>query len=150
MNVNHTEVAQAKKIAEIMDSLFVIPGTKWRIGLDPVLGLIPGFGDFVSNAIGLYPILLGMKYRISKAIIMRMVVNLAGDYLIGSIPLIGDLFDALFKANRKNTDLLERGLMEPGRTKGLSVLFLLFIGLVLTSILVAPLVLLILLLAQLS
>lgn len=149
MKPNSSEIAQAKRIAEMMDSLFVIPGTNWRIGLDPILGLIPGFGDFISNAIGLYPILLGLKYRVSKVIILRMVVNLAGDYVIGSIPILGDLFDALFKANRKNTDLLERGLARPERTQGLSLLFLLFIGAILFFIMVAPLVLLILLLAQL-
>ena len=146
---SYSEISQAKKLAQIMDSLFTIPGTNWKVGLDPIIGLIPGFGDFVSNAVGLYPILVAVKYRVSKAIILRMVVNLGMDYVFGSIPFIGDLFDALFKANRKNTELLERGLLDPQRTQRLSFLFLLFIGTILIFILVAPLILLGLLLAQL-
>ena len=149
MNTHSSDIAQAKKIANIMDSFFVVPGTNWRIGLDPILGLIPGFGDFISNTVGLYPILLAVKHRVSKIIILRMVVNLGGDYIIGSVPILGDLFDALFKANRKNTDLLERGLAQPERTQGRSLVFLLFIGVILVFILIAPLVLLVLLLAQL-
>lgn len=138
----YSDVVRAKRIADFMDSAIKIPGTDFRIGLDPIIGLIPGFGDFLSNAVGIYPISLALKNNLSHFIVARMTFNLAVDYIFGNIPLLGDIFDAVFKANRKNVKLLEEGLQNPQREKRQSVVFMSFITLMLILILVSPLILL--------
>lgn len=94
-----------------MDGQFRLPGTRWRFGLDGILGLIaPGIGDSVTALLGLY--LIGTAYRIGApfSIILRMAVNLLVDWLVGSIPILGDLFDFAFKSHRRNLALLKRHL----------------------------------------
>lgn len=91
-----------------MDGLFRIPGTGWRIGLDALVGLIPGVGDFATTAVSLYILAAGVRYRVPKVTLLRMATNIGVDYLLGSIPVVGDIFDAAWKSNQMNVDLLRR------------------------------------------
>ena len=91
-----------------MDGLFRIPGTGWRIGLDAIVGLIPGVGDFATTAVSLYILAAGVRYRVPKVTLLRMATNIGVDYLLGSIPVVGDVFDAAWKSNQMNVELLRR------------------------------------------
>ncbi|MDT5159036.1 MAG: hypothetical protein QOC61_1140 [Acidobacteriota bacterium] len=96
------------QLSHVMDGLFRIPGTGWRVGLDAIVGLIPGVGDFATTAVSLYILAAGVRYRVPKVTLLRMGANIAVDYLVGSIPVVGDLFDAAWKSNQMNVELLKR------------------------------------------
>jgi hypothetical protein len=124
-------------ISRIMDSLFQIPGTRWRVGIDPVLGLIPGVGDFISSFFALFIILAGVKYGVPKITLLRMGLNVGLDLLIGAIPVVGDLFDVWWKANERNVALLRRSLMVAGPTARRAQLGdWLFVGLIVAGVLI--------------
>jgi hypothetical protein len=92
-----------------MDSAFVVPGTKVRIGLDPILGLLlPGAGDLLGALPSLLLLSLATRQGVPPVVIARMVLNVAMDSLIGAVPVLGDLFDGAFHANEKNLALLDR------------------------------------------
>jgi hypothetical protein len=101
-----------RKVAHLLDSAFVIPGTSYRIGLDPVLGFIPGIGDLVSPLFAIGILLQARDLRMPKVVQLRMIFNVAIDALFGSIPLVGDLFDFAWKANDRNLALLEHHAYE--------------------------------------
>jgi hypothetical protein len=94
------------QLSRMMDGLFRIPGTGWRIGLDAIVGLIPGVGDFATSAVSFYILAAGVRYRVPKVTMLRMAANIGIDYLLGSIPVVGDLFDAFWKSNQMNVELL--------------------------------------------
>ncbi|MBV8856249.1 MAG: DUF4112 domain-containing protein [Acidobacteria bacterium] len=96
------------QLSRVMDGLFRIPGTGWRIGLDALVGLIPGVGDFATTAVSLYILAAGVRYRVPKVTLLRMASNIAIDYLLGSVPVVGDIFDAAWKSNQMNVELLKR------------------------------------------
>ncbi|MCA3216229.1 MAG: DUF4112 domain-containing protein [Burkholderiales bacterium] len=100
-------------LAQLMDSAFVVPGTRVRVGLDAALGLVPGVGDLASGAIGLYIVLQARELGASRWLQARMMGNLLLDTAVGSVPLVGDAFDVLFKANLRNLRLLQQELGEP-------------------------------------
>ncbi|MEM9508084.1 MAG: DUF4112 domain-containing protein [Cyanobacteria bacterium P01_E01_bin.35] len=99
-----------RKIANLLDTAIGIPGTKIRFGLDPILGLIPGGGDLVTAAISAYTIFLAARCGLKKGDILKMMQNVALETAIGSIPIAGDIFDAYFKANIRNLEILEQYL----------------------------------------
>jgi nitrate reductase NapE component len=106
---HHTKVEVERsldQLSHLMDGLFRIPGTGWRFGLDAVVGLIPGLGDLATTATSFYVLASGVRYRVPKITLMRMGVNIAVDYIFGSIPIVGDLFDAAWKSNQKNVQLI--------------------------------------------
>lgn len=107
-------LARLDALAKLMDSAFVFPGTKVRFGLDGVIGLVPGVGDVVSGLISSYLIWEARRLGVSKWILGRMMANALFDTTIGAIPLAGDVFDAMFKANLKNMALLRRHLETKG------------------------------------
>ena len=96
------------QLSRAMDGLFRIPGTGWRIGLDALVGLIPGVGDFATTAVSVYMLAAGVRYRVPKVTLLRMASNIAVDYLLGSVPVVGDIFDAAWKSNQMNVELLKR------------------------------------------
>jgi hypothetical protein len=96
-----------ERLAWLMDRAIPIPGTKLTVGVDAILGLIPGGGDFVCGLIQTGLVLTALShYRVPKAVAARMAANVLIDLAIGTIPLVGDLFDAGFKANTRNMKLL--------------------------------------------
>lgn len=97
-----------RKVSELLDSAFVVPGTQYRIGLDPVLGLIPGIGDLVSPLFTIGILWQARELAIPRVVQLRMIVNVAIDAFLGAVPVLGDLFDFAWKANNMNLALLER------------------------------------------
>lgn len=100
--------ALAEMIATFLDSAFVLPGTSIRIGLDPLLGLIPGIGDVISNLIGSSLLFLATRLGVPRIVIFRMALNIFLNMALGAIPGLGDLFSFAFKSNIRNADLLRR------------------------------------------
>ncbi len=103
-----TNPTHVNQLAHWLDDRFKIPGTDIRFGLDPIIGLIPGAGDWFAGMISSYFILLGARAEVAPTVLMRMGFNVLLDILIGSIPLLGDLFDVAWKANTRNAKLLEK------------------------------------------
>lgn len=93
-------------VANILDSAFVIPGTKQRIGIDAIIGLMPGVGDVLTTILSSYVIWEARNLGVSRVAIARMLANLGIHATIGSIPLIGDLFDAFFRVNQRNMKII--------------------------------------------
>ena len=101
------EIEQRLRVlARLMDAQFELPGTRFRFGLDALIGLVPGLGDAVTTAISAYIIAEARRLGVSRWVLARMIANVALDALVGAIPLAGDLFDAAFKANLRNLRLL--------------------------------------------
>lgn len=99
-----------RKLSRLMDTAIRIPGIGFRIGLDPIIGLIPGAGDVVSTAFSAYIIFLAARFKLPAPVLYRMVFNSGLEAVVGSVPLIGDLFDAFYKSNIRNLALLEQHL----------------------------------------
>jgi uncharacterized iron-regulated membrane protein len=103
-------LARLEAVARLMDSAFVIPGTSIRVGLDGLIGLLPVAGDLIAGVVSSYLIWEARKLGASRWVIGRMMANTAIDTLFGAIPVVGDAFDVLFRANLKNMALLRRHL----------------------------------------
>lgn len=95
-------------IALFMDNLFRVPGTNFRIGLDPIIGLIPGVGDTSSAMISAMALVQGARQGLPKIILARMAVNILLNQLVGIIPVFGDAFSFWFKSNQRNYDLIRQ------------------------------------------
>ncbi|HET6380901.1 MAG TPA: DUF4112 domain-containing protein [candidate division Zixibacteria bacterium] len=102
--------ADLELLAWLLDNAIPIPGTTWRIGLDAVIGLVPGAGDVVSGLVGILIVGRGAQLGLPRVVLARMLANVALDFAIGAIPLIGDAFDAWYKAHARNVGLLRRHL----------------------------------------
>ena len=105
----------ARFLAELLDRRFTIPGTSIRVGLDPILGLVPGIGDLLANLTGSAILLIAAQFNIPKIVLLRMGLNIAINGLIGAIPIFGDIFSIGFRSNIKNVQLLERYAANPRR-----------------------------------
>ena len=110
-----TYLAVARLLAQVLDRSIRVPGTNLRIGLDPLIGLIPGFGDAVASLAGSMILFLAAQLQVPKIVLVRMSVNIALNGVIGSIPLLGDLFSLWFQSNVRNVELLERHVTPTGR-----------------------------------
>jgi Domain of unknown function (DUF4112) len=106
-------------LADLLDQRFTIPGTSIRVGLDPILGLVPGIGDALANIAGSAILVIAVQLNVPKIVLMRMGLNLAANSLIGAIPVFGDIFSIGFRSNAKNAELLERYVGSDPRRAGL-------------------------------
>jgi hypothetical protein len=100
-------------LTRLMDGLFEVPGTKFRIGLDPLIGLVPVAGDIVPALIGLYLVYEARQLGASRWLQAKMVGNLLLDMAGGAVPMVGDFFDVMFRAHHRNLKLLQKELGEP-------------------------------------
>jgi len=118
--MTHEErLAQVRWLAGVMDDAFHVPGTKLRFGWDSILGLFPGLGDVLTSALSLLIVHHAWQTGASKLTLARMLGNVGVDFVVGSVPFIGDLFDFVWKANRKNARLLEQYLhMQAAKRSG--------------------------------
>jgi hypothetical protein len=107
-------LARLNMVARTMDSLFAIPGTRLRLGVDSIIGLVPVVGDILVHAVSAYLIWEARQLGVSKLTLWRMVGNTLIDTVVGAVPLVGDAFDVVFKANMKNLRLLQRHLEKQG------------------------------------
>lgn len=110
-------VARIEAVSRIMDSLFDIPGTKVRVGLDAVIGIVPVLGDLLSQIVSSYIIWEARQLGVSRFTMARMIGNSAIDTVIGIIPFAGDAFDIAFRANMKNLALLKAHLAKHGHVR---------------------------------
>lgn len=100
------DLAQLQLLAKLMDGVFVIPGLRLRFGLDAIIGLLPGLGDFATSLVTLYILQEAHRRGVSRLTLARMGSNILVDWLVGSIPLVGDAFDIFWKSNQRNVALL--------------------------------------------
>jgi hypothetical protein len=101
------------RLAHLMDGAFRVPGTRWRFGLDGLLGFLPGAGDSATALVSLYVLVEAWRLGAPPGLVLRMLGNVGLDWAVGSVPLVGDVFDLAFKANRRNLALLRRHLDRP-------------------------------------
>ncbi|RSK41236.1 DUF4112 domain-containing protein [Hymenobacter perfusus] len=119
-----------ERTARLLDSQFRVPGTTWRFGLDPIMGLIPVVGGLPSLAISGILILTMLRHGASGQLVVRMVLNVLLDTVIGAIPVVGNIFDFAYKANDRNVRLLRAHYQEgkhQGSGRGLVLLILLLL-----------------------
>jgi hypothetical protein len=108
------EEASLRRVARVaywLDDRFRIPGTNRRVGLDGLIGLVPGVGDVGTTLIAAYILLEAARLGVPKAVLARMLANVGVDFAIGLVPLVGDLADLAWKANRRNAHLLRDHLL---------------------------------------
>ena len=101
---------RCRAVSRVLDDAVRVPGTRFRVGLDPVLGILPVGGDLLAMALSLYPVLEAARLGLPRSLLARMLAVVLLDATIGSIPVVGPVFDAVLKANRRNVRLLERHL----------------------------------------
>jgi hypothetical protein len=135
------DLAALRRFAQLMDEAFVIPGTKQRFGIDAVAGLIPGVGDFAGGVMSTWILAGAWRHRVPAGKIARMVGNILLDLMVGLIPVLGDVFDLVFKENVANVDLViqHRDTTRPPRGIGhflfvIALLLALFLGLVVVTV----------------
>lgn len=109
-------LARLDALSRVMDSAFTIPGTSITMGVDALLGLLPGIGDAISATISSYLIWEAKQLGAPKLVLARMAGNVAIDTVVGAVPFVGDVFDVAYRANRKNVALLKRHLEKQGFT----------------------------------
>lgn len=108
-------LAIADILAKVMDTTVKIPGTSWYIGLDPLLGLLPGIGDVIANLIGTIILGLATRLQLPRIVLARMSLNLLINGTVGAVPIVGDLFSVWFRSHARNAALLREALMKPDR-----------------------------------
>jgi uncharacterized protein DUF4112 len=106
----------AELLAKILDSTIKIPGTPFYVGLDPLLGLIPGLGDILVNLIGTFIMVLAARLQVPRIVMARMSLNLLINGTIGTIPILGDLFSVWFRSHARNAVLLREAATKPQRS----------------------------------
>lgn len=125
-------LARAQRVARLWDGIIRIPGTPFSIGLDPLLGLIPGAGDALAAGVTGWLVLEAARLGAPASTLVRMLTNVVIDALIGAIPVAGDVFDFAWKANLRNVALLERHVAEPTAARRAGRGWLLTVGVVVT------------------
>lgn len=107
---------RVQRLAWLLDNSVPLPGTKFRIGIEALIGLIPGFGDAAGVVLSSYIVHQAWKLGVPRSVLVRMWINIVLEGVVGAVPVVGDLFDAAWKANARNAALLEAHLQQPRRT----------------------------------
>lgn len=102
------DLVALRRFAFFMDEAFTLPGTRFRVGFDALLGLIPGIGDIAGGVMSMWIIAGALRHRVPARVIARMLLNVGIDLLFGAVPVAGDVFDFLFEENMRNMRLLEK------------------------------------------
>jgi hypothetical protein len=119
-----SEKRRLDRLAWWLDSSIPLPGTSFRFGLDALVGLLPGIGDLVGLGVSSYIVAQAARLGAPRALLGRMAVNIAIEAIVGTVPVLGDVFDAAWKANQRNVRLLADYMEKPVRTRRSSTLFL--------------------------
>jgi hypothetical protein len=122
-------------VSRVLDDLVPIPGTSQRVGLDPVIGLVPWVGDLVSAGVGLWLIAEAARFKIPTVVLVRMLLNTLVDLAVGAIPILGDIFDVVSRSNSRNLALFRLHATDPGasttgHTAFLAGLLLIVVGII--------------------
>ncbi len=131
-----TKVNNLRRLSQLLDNAIPIPGTKYRIGIDPILGLLPGGGDTMAGALGAYIVVEAARMGLPRKVVGQMVGNLVFDSVIGTVPVLGDLFDVGWKANVRNIALLEKHLDITANKRKSERLFIFGLIILLTAIVI--------------
>jgi hypothetical protein len=131
-----TKVSNLRRLSELLDNAIPIPGTDYRIGIDPILGLLPGGGDTVAGTLGAYIVIEAARMGIPPKVVGQMVGNIIFDSVVGTVPVLGDLFDVGWKANVRNIALLEKHLHLTRQNQKVNLLFLIGLIILLTTIVI--------------
>ena len=107
-----SELQRLRHLAYLLDNAFRIPGIGYRIGIEPIIGLVPVIGDTIGYLLAAYLIAQARRFGAPTSMITRMLMNATLDFVVGTIPVIGDIFDFLYKPNARNMRMLERYLSE--------------------------------------
>lgn len=110
----HPAIERARWVAGLMDSAIRVPIVGWKIGLDPILGMLPVSGDVISSLISVYLVVVAYQLSLPRHILMRMSANIALDLVLGLVPVVGDVADFFWKSNRYNLKLLEEAYLQYG------------------------------------
>ena len=113
---DESRLRRLDKLSQLLDTAILIPGTRFRVGLDGLLGLIPGVGDTIGAVFSTYIILEAARLGFAKGTLLRMIGNVAVETLVGAVPILGDIFDIAWKANVRNLALLRAHRGEIART----------------------------------
>jgi hypothetical protein len=109
-------IARLDALASLLDTAFILPGTKVRFGLDAFIGLVPGIGDAITMAMSLFIVHEARQLGAPGHVLLRMLANVAVDGLFGAVPFVGDAFDVMWRANRRNMRLLQQWLAREKRS----------------------------------
>jgi hypothetical protein len=123
-----SQVERLRTMTRLLDSAIRVPGTRYRFGIDAIIGLVPGIGDAIGAIFSAFIVFQAARLGVSTSTLIRMMGNVALDTIVGEIPLLGDLFDAGWKANVRNMALLEAHLQRPVSTARGSRRVLLLLG----------------------
>ncbi len=115
-------VRRMEMVAKLLDSAFVIPGTSQRVGIDAIIGLIPGIGDVATTVLSSYVIWEARNLGVSRFAIWRMLSNLAIHASVGAIPIVGDVFDAFFRVNQRNMRIVRAHLQRDAAVANPSII----------------------------
>jgi len=137
--VTRTRIARATRLAGWLDTAFRIPGTRIRIGLDPILGLLPGLGDAVAALVGGFIVWTALRAGAPRPVVARMLGNVAIDAIVGAVPLLGTVIDVVFKAHQRNARLLadwagQPAIVEARQVRALAALALLIVALAIIAV----------------
>jgi hypothetical protein len=137
-----SQVNRLQRLSYLLDQSIPIPGTGYRIGLDPILGLFPAWGDAAGAVLSVYIVVNALQLGVSKSVLLKMLSNILLETLVGVVPVLGDIFDATWKANLRNMRLLEAHLdsSSPVSRKPVNPLLLVSVVVGLVLILVAGIV----------
>lgn len=133
------KLQRLRKLSDLWDRSIGVPGTKFRVGLESLIGLLPVGGDFIGILMSTYILFQAIEFKLPASVLVKMLFNIIIDGSVGSIPVLGDLFDTTWKANTKNVNLLEAHLREPIKSRQkdkwllyilLTVLVIVLIGLI--------------------
>lgn len=122
------------RVAYWLDNLIAVPGTNSRVGLDPLLGLIPFLGDFVTSLVAMWIVVEAARFKLPGVVLVRMIINAGVDFLVGLIPFLGDAFDLVYKANTRNLELFHKHAVDPGASTSGSTAFVFGIVLVFVGV----------------
>jgi len=125
-----------RRLGYLLDNSIPIPGTRFRIGLESIVGLVPGVGDLVGGGFSLYILLQAARMGVPASLLTRMGWNLVVDVVVGAVPFLGDLFDAGFKANMRNLALLDRHTQGPAQSRRASRRFVVVLATLLGLVLI--------------
>ena len=114
-------LARVRALARLLDDAVHVPGTRVGLGLDAVLGLIPGVGDAAGGLVSAFLVVQAARMGVPRAVLLRMLVNVGIDSVVGAVPLLGDLFDIGWKANRRNVALIEEAIAAPEAARRASI-----------------------------
>lgn len=134
--VERDRLERLRRLGYLLDNSIRLPGTDFRIGLESIVGLVPGIGDLVGGGFSLYIILQAARMGAPASLLTRMGWNLAVDTVVGSVPFLGDLFDAGFKANMRNLALLDGHTQGPAPSRRASRRFVAVLAILLALVLV--------------